>query len=175
VIGTGGGRGTRRSFGSLEAGVERCARLAADEVAVAARDPSVSGWSVAEHLDHLILAEDGILRWIRTAIDDPAAFPGEGAPNRVGRLVLFTGRIPRGRAKAPAPTVPESPDPERLVGRLSELDALLASVAPRLVEVHASRSTFGHPILGHFTPAQWLRFLDVHHRHHEKIIRDIGG
>ena len=30
-----------------------------------------------------------------------------------------------------------------------------------------------HPALGSFTPAQWLRFIDIHTHHHFKIIRDI--
>ena len=30
-----------------------------------------------------------------------------------------------------------------------------------------------HPYFGALDIAEWMRFMDVHHRHHLKIIRDI--
>ena len=48
---------------------------------------------------------------------------------------------------------------ERLISRMGEIDACL--------------HTHPHHVLGHFTPAEWLRFLHLHHRHHDAIIRDI--
>lgn len=173
MIGIGTEATTRRSHRGLEAGISRCAALADDAEVLETRKPSVSGWSVGEHVDHLVLAEQALLEWVEGAIDDPASRSTGGAPNRTGRLVLVSGWIPRGRAKAPGPTVPDTPDLSLLPGRLADLARLSGRLEPRLSEVHASRTTFEHPILGHFTPAQWLRFLDVHHRHHEKIIRDI--
>lgn len=173
MIGIGGESTTRRSHAGLAAGISRCAALADDEEVLAARNPSVSGWSVGEHVDHLVLAERALLEWIERVIDDPSRSSPAGTPTRTGRLVLVSGWIPRGRAKAPGPTVPDSPDISLLPGRLSDLARLSERLEPRLSDVHTSRTTTEHPILGHFTPAQWLRFLDVHHRHHEKIIRDI--
>lgn len=39
--------------------------------------------------------------------------------------------------------------------------------------ITGSRARYPHPVLGSLTPAQWLRFLAVHHWHHEKVIDEI--
>ena len=135
-------------------------------------DPAVSEWSVGLHVEHLWKAEHGILGWIERALDDPEAFPAGGGPSRTGMAVLVSGWIPRGRAKAPERSLPDTVGDD-LADRLDTLADSLETLHPRLTELHACPSTYEHPLLGHFTPAQWLRFLDVHHRHHEKIIRDI--
>ncbi|MDX1396692.1 MAG: DinB family protein [Gemmatimonadota bacterium] len=147
--------------------------LADDPGSLATTAPDVSGWSVGRHIEHLRLAAAGIVRWIESTLDDPAGSPPSGSPSRTGRMVLLTGYIPRGRAKAPEPSVPGEEIPADLAARLDQLMEAVDRLEERLDEVHASESTFEHPILGHFTPRQWLRFLDVHHRHHEKIVSDI--
>ncbi len=164
---------TVRSHEQLIAGIERCRELAADETRLLASNDAVSGWSVGLHVEHLWRSDSGLLGWIQKRLDDPAA-TSDGGPTRTGRAVLVSGWIPRGRAKAPERTLPETLDIESLPERLVELHGLAEALGPRLPNLHESRATMEHPILGHFTPAQWLRFLDVHHRHHEKIIRDIG-
>lgn len=164
---------TVRSHEQLIAGIERCRELADDETRLLISNDTISGWSVGLHVEHLWRADSGILGWIQKRLDDSAP-ASDGAPTRTGRAVLVSGWIPRGRAKAPAPSVPEGLDIASLPDRLVELRGLADALQPRLADLHASRATREHPILGHFTPAQWLRFLDVHHRHHDKIIRDIG-
>lgn len=125
------------------------------------------------HVEHLWRADSGILSWIEATLDSDFS-PSGGTPTPTGRAVLVSGWIPRGRAKAPEPSVPKGVDVEGLADRLSNLHDLATRLEPGLPAIHASDTTREHPILGHFTPAQWLRFLEVHHRHHEKIIRDIG-
>ncbi|MDH3733278.1 MAG: DinB family protein [Gemmatimonadota bacterium] len=164
---------TRRSHTGLIAGIERARALSTDREALATDDPSVSGWSVGLHLEHLWKAERGILGWVESALDEPGAFPSSGEPSKTGSIVLISGWIPRGRAKAPERSLPDPEVGYDLSERLAELRVQTDRLEPRLAELHACGSTFEHPLLGHFTPAQWLRFLDVHHRHHEKIIRDI--
>jgi hypothetical protein len=39
--------------------------------------------------------------------------------------------------------------------------------------VGAQLSHMRHPYFGGLTPAEWLRFIPVHHHHHLKIVRDI--
>jgi hypothetical protein len=80
---------------------------------------------------------------------------------------------PAWRARAPEPTVPGPRVEDGLLERFSVLDELLTRLEPELPAIHVNDCTTEHPILGHFTPARWLRFLDIHHRHHEKIIKDI--
>ena len=125
------------------------------------------------HVAHLWRVDSGILGWIEAALDGDGSPPG-GTPTATGRAVLVSGWIPRGRANAPEISLPEAADVEDLSERLSGLRGLAERIEPRLSEIHAIRATRDHPILGHFTPSQWLRFLEIHHRHHDKIVRDIG-
>ena len=91
----------------------------------------------------------------------------------MGRVVLKTGFIPRGRGKAPRATRPAERDAEdieagmrRLAGRLDELLEQLP-----LLEEAGWRTL--HPYFGALDISEWMRFMDVHHRHHLKIVRDI--
>ena len=125
--------------------------------------PEVSGWSVGEHLDHLIKVASGVSGRI-------LAGPREGAPTSslsfTGKVVLLLGRIPRGRAKSPA----------GLEGEKRTVDELRNSLAQTRFESITSEHLRGrlsvgkHPVFGELSASEWLRFLVVHHRHHERII-----
>src|SRR5260370_41616281 len=41
------------------------------EAELAARAPAVSGWSVAEQLEHLVLVDRAVLKSVRRILDDP--------------------------------------------------------------------------------------------------------
>jgi len=135
----------------------------------------VSEWSPAQHLDHVLRAAHRMLRGV-LAIDegeDARVRPG-GSPTLAGRVVLLTGRIPRGRGQAPAEVVPDPrPVRERLRGAVEEVRTLLARVRPRAAGLARRTGTLPHPVLGAFGAAQWLRFADVHTRHHLAIVADI--
>ena len=96
-----------------------------------------------------------------------------GGPTLVGRLVLASGRIPRGRAEAPERTVPAGLELGEVRDGLERARARFLGLQSKLPALAASRSTFRHPILGNLRPRQWLRFIQVHHDHHRRIIDDI--
>lgn len=96
----------RREMSALLGEMEWCAELAADPVRLAARAPAVSGWSVAEQLEHLLRVDRGILGRLGEAARGSAP-EAAGGPSVTGRLVLVTGTIPRGRGSAPDGTRPE--------------------------------------------------------------------
>lgn len=134
--------------------------------------PSVSAWSVHQHLEHLALVDDAILAWL-TRVRNGSAETTSGRPSLPGYAVLYTGRIPRGRAEAPKTTQPagaQSADVAREFARLIESAGQLAPVLDLLAD---SRVTWKHPVLGRLTPAEWLRFACLHHQHHRRIIDDI--
>lgn len=161
----------------LHARVLRQTALMADlargpEAELAARAPAVSGWSVAEQLEHLLLVDRGVVKLLGHILDDPRPMPEAGI-NLEGRLVLLAGYIPRGLAQAPAPHLP-TPSPAVVVrDGIPEIDRRLRELAPRLGELEGSRSRARHPRFGSLDGRQWLRFLAVHHHHHLKIVRDI--
>lgn len=142
-----------------------------DDAELQYRAPSISGWSVAEQLDHLAIANRLSVGRIRQALKEgPNTVPG---PTLAGRLVLLIGYIPRGIGEAPEATRPGGGPVAEVRARVAEAVDALLGLRAELPTIRTARGRAGHPVLGGFTAAQWLRFIDVHTHHHLKIIRDI--
>lgn len=140
---------------SLRAAVPECDAIA----------PSVSGWSVGEHIHHCCLSMIGISKSLRKSTP-PAPRARPSLPRSV---VLVMGFIPRGRAKSPSFVVPKPsmPQPE-LVALLDQSRALLTDAST------LDRGTwFTHPFLGTMRRDQAFKFVLVHNRHHLRIVKDI--
>lgn len=135
-----------------------------------ARRDAVSHWSVGQHIDHALKVDAHILGVLHRSPLKPEPVP---PPSLIGRLILLTGRIPRGKGRAPDFTVPDIEDYVALRGRVAEAARGYAELEPHLALIATDRRRFAHPILGGFTRAQWLRFASIHHRHHAAIIADI--
>jgi hypothetical protein len=135
---------------------------------LSARNERVSTWCLAEQLDHTTKVTASVV----DVLGDANAPPLDGGINFLGRLVLLFGWIPRGVGKSP----------RRLTGThaaATDLEAALAQLAKAFDELpfdrlRASRTPLvRHPKFGGLTPPQALRFLEVHTRHHLKIVDDI--
>lgn len=130
--------------------------------------PSTSQWNVGEQIDHTVkvgLAVCGFLQRKQST--------GGKGPSPVARLILFTGRIPRGRARAPERVLPEKRTPDELAQSIASLRESLASVSSDAALLASNERYFKHPFLGDFTAKEALRFLEVHTSHHIRIIGDI--
>jgi hypothetical protein len=127
----------------------------------------VSLWSVGQHIEHVLRVDDTIR--INLATSTIAKTP---PLSLVGRLILLTGRIPRGKGKAPEWTKPTGDYVElrRAVDATARGYRDLELVIDDLVR---DPRRVAHPSLGGLSRRQWLRFADIHHRHHEAIVRDI--
>jgi hypothetical protein len=128
----------------------------------------VSGWSPAEHLDHTVKVAQSVIH----RIGDAAAEPSPRKMSMIGRAVLLFGWIPRGKGKAP----------ERLRGVLctvEDLEARIARYESALATVTAPTAAAArlpivpHPRFGGLTPAEAVRFVAVHTRHHLRIVADV--
>jgi len=133
----------------------------------------VSRWPITLQLEHIGIVN---VRTIKNAI--PGAL--KNLPeNRTGRVspmayvVLWFGWIPRGRRKAPEFVQPKNAPLAEVRASVDHYAKLLESIAPQLSQIESCPGCFKHPILGPFTAAQWLRFVEVHTHHHLKIIDDI--
>jgi hypothetical protein len=131
---------------------------------------TVSGWSVGEHLHHTTLVNTAILRqmqqWLTGDLETR-----QGTPNMAGRLVLWLGRLPRGRGRSPAAFVPERT--VEVVDAFRESQAHLEALGPDLDALRQCSGGLPHPALGVLAAPQWLRFARIHSEHHLAIIRDI--
>lgn len=161
-----------KSVDRLRAQLAQLEGLVADRAAGDRRVPSISGWSVAEHVEHLARAHGAIFaRLIQlTEPDDPTS--SGGRVTLLGLVVLLVGRIPRGRGKAPAPSQPIGGGGDARA-QLEAARVQLEQLADRTDRLAASRGRFGHPYFGRLHPRQWLRFAEIHADHHLRIAREI--
>lgn len=163
----------RESLAGVRAGIDRCLEYAADPGPLSISAAAISAWSVQDHLEHLIFSDREVLGWVVEALGRPNPEAREHLPHEIGVSLLAYGSIPRGRGPAPEFTQPAGLERADLQEGLRELRGLSAGLASQAAELDACRHTLPHHVLSHFTPSEWLRFLHLHHRHHEAIIRDI--
>lgn len=161
-----------RSFDRILTQHDRIAELlAGDETALLSRQPARSGWSPAEHLEHLVVVDDYLARETLAALEKPPTT--SGSPTLAGRAVLLLGWIPRGKGEAPKEVFPTGADLPGIRQQAAEARARIESLRPHLDAIARSPARQAHPSLGTFTLAQWLRFALVHDLHHLKIVREL--
>jgi hypothetical protein len=126
---------------------------------------SVSAWSVGMHIEHAALAIVRVLDAL--AKSEPPAPPSRFSIPRF--VVMLTGIIPRGRAKAPESTAPAES------ASLESLEALILVADRRLLSAQElnSESWMKHPVFGPLKRDAALRFIRIHTRHHLRIIHSI--
>lgn len=127
----------------------------------------VSGWSVAEQVDHVLKIVQAQL----ARLDERR--PARTGINLVGRIILGIGRIPRGVGKSPAPVRGEVRTRPALIAALVATRERLERMAGDAALWSDPRPLAGHPYFGGLTPRQVLRFLAVHTDHHLRIVADI--
>ncbi len=147
--------------------------LAEHEPALPRVAAGVSGWSAEQHLAHVALANELVLRNLKSLAKGSGLLVVEGGEPVPGALeILAGGRIPRGAAQSPRIVRPPAAvERALLLEWLADARRELAALDP-----HAIRSTnqrIPHQILGPLDAPQWLRFGVVHSRHHLAIAREV--
>ena len=129
--------------------------------------PSVSKASVGWHLAHNLKVMLSILHGLK--ISDPAQYRKTFSWKK--ELVYLTGKIPRGKARAPKNVIPEENVSE------VKLQEQISTVRKQIMEIPMlpQKAFFEHPYFGHIKRDETAKFLVIHTEHHLKIIRDILG
>jgi hypothetical protein len=147
--------------------------LALDPATLARVVPGVSAWSSEQHLAHIALANELVLRNLRNLAAGSGLLVTRGAESNPRALaVLAEGRLPRGQAQSPRMVRP----PERVERALLEQwladgRTALAALDPRTLLPNELK--IPHQLLGPLDAPQWARFAVVHTRHHLVIVREI--
>lgn len=127
--------------------------------------PEVSAWTVGMQVQHALIATREISRGLA------GSAPGARKPTRsvIAGLILLTGRIPRGRGRAPRASLPSADITEE------GLRTLLAEAREALAATSAlpRDAWWEHPRFGVMHRDTAVRFLHIHNRHHLAIARDI--
>jgi len=142
--------------------------LAEGEVAVAKRVPEVSGWSVAQQVDHVLMVVE---RSVERLMSRPE--PLSRGLTWTGRIVLGLGWFPRGSARAPKGFEGREIACAELVSRLAALRARLDELAAANDVIERREPVVPHPYFGGLSAALALRNAVVHTGHHLAIVRDI--
>ncbi len=165
--------GIRSLYSKLAAQAKEMADIAEGSAEVLDKKfPEVSQWSVGQHIDHMAMVNKQMIPLVLMAAGSAKPVT-EGEPKFMGRVVLWTGFIPRGKGKSPDAVLPKSKTHDEIRANVKTSQTYLTALEAQLLKVERSPAKVPHPALGAFTPAQWMRFIEIHNNHHFKIIRDI--
>ena len=128
-------------------------------------NPKVSNSTVGWQIDHCLLVINGIIGQIE--ISEPLKFQPKWTFPKF--MVFITGKIPRGKAKAPKVVIPTQ------VATQEELLAKLAAAKNNVLKLDSfsENQFFNHPFFKDLNVKQTKKFLTIHTKHHLKIIQDI--
>jgi hypothetical protein len=116
-------------------------------------------------IEHCLKATNGICR----ALVHSKPSPAKTKKGVVRRMIFQTGMIPRGRGRAPETSRPaEATSEAALVELLAQ-----ARVAVQDAAATDDHCWWQHNALGIMQRDEALRFIEIHNRHHLKIISDI--
>ena len=135
--------------------------------------PPSGGWSYAEVYCHILQANMGSLVAIERCINGTGQIDNK-RPGLLATLVFLTGRFPPVRIKAPAKVA-------SMVTKIDKEEARnnIIKVKKRVEQLMGAISKASsfikvkHPRLGMLNARQWLRFINIHTRHHFRQIERI--
>lgn len=128
-------------------------------------DPEVSKVPVSWHLAHNLKVIHSILTGLKQS--DPAYYRKKFSWKK--EMVYLTGKIPRGKARAPKTVLPEEDlSPEELKLQISDARKEISEISAL-----PKNAYFKHPFFGDISRDATPRFLVIHTEHHLKIMRDI--
>lgn len=130
------------------------------------KTPAAGGWSYSQVYSHIIDVNQLSLISMEKCINGTAKRDSRRLHWKVW-LIMFLGRFPPGRLKAPERI-------EAMVNKISREEAKnqLIRFSERFEEVSQKihkalpDRKVSHPRLGPLNAPQWLRFIDIHTRHH---------
>lgn len=138
------------------------------------RVPRVSGWSPAEHLFHLCLASELVVRNLRMLGKGPGGMvQPDGEPIAEARPILARGILPRGTTAPRMVSPPTDFDRAFLTELVESGERDLERQTDRVNELFAESWTIPHQTLGPLTAEAWVRFGRMHGVHHWRIVREV--
>lgn len=129
------------------------------------KNTNVSNASVGWHLAHLLKIHQEVYKAMKSS--NPTNFKKKFSLARI--MIFFTGKIPRGKAKAPKASLPEA----NFTFRDLELQLHQAKQDLFGFENLPKNAHFPHPYFNQLNTKQTIKFLGIHNEHHLKIVREI--
>ncbi len=129
------------------------------------RNQEVSGWSVGQQIEHVLIAMSGMALGLKKECLSKT----QKADSPLKIEVLNSGSFPRGVIQAP-----EVSRPQDFVDH-DGLKRLILKTSNRVSGLRdlSDKSTIDHPILGEMSRDETIKFMVIHNDHHLRIIADI--
>lgn len=131
------------------------------------KDETISKADIGWHIAHILLTIDGVAKALQQA--NPSQY--KWTFNITRWIVLWTGKIPRGKAKAPKIVQPQAELTEQHLQ--NSLEQTLHNIT--LLQNINTNHFFAHPYFGNIKLKKAIRFLETHTQHHINIIKEIGN
>ncbi len=125
---------------------------------------AVSAVTVGWHMEHTLLVTINVIEALKKS--NPKEYKWQFDIKRF--FVFATGKIARGKGKAPKSVQPETLNATHLT---KKIDAAKTKIN-ELSTLNAS-NYFQHPFFGKLNVKGAIKFLNIHMRHHLNIINDI--
>jgi len=125
----------------------------------------VSNSTIGWQIDHCLLVINGVISQLE--ISNQAEYQSKFNWNRF--VVFTTGKIPRGKIRAPKAVTPVD------VASLEDLKTKMEIAKKNVQKLNnlPKNSFFKHPFLNNLNVKQTEKFLAIHTNHHLKIIQEI--
>ena len=129
-----------------------------------------SKWSVAQHIEHLIYTTKTGIFLLLEALDNSKSINNM---HKLGNELLTKGAFPLKQTQAPDFSIPKNISHKKLQSSAKRLLSHMQDLSMRADEINISTTTSAHPVLGGFTPRNWLQFIALHQNHHLGIISEL--
>ena len=128
-------------------------------------NPKISKATIGWQIDHSLKVINSVVKTLQSS--DPTLYKNNFS--FLGKFFFTLGFFPRGKAKAPKYVKP----PETIL--LEDLKAQIQLAKSNLETIDGldENAFFKHPIFGNINKLRVHRFLELHTKHHLKIIDDI--
>ena len=164
--------GPRALLEEVVAQIQRMLDLAmAHEKVLTVPVPSISGWSISNHLEHLVITGRSAVVMLERSLVSDLTSPGRNAD---GDLLFDLLYLPRGQTQAPEFAWPKGMDHKKLCSSLKRLYSQVKDLEGRLDSLVASTGRVLHPYLGNLTAREWLAFIGIHQNHHLCIASELA-
>lgn len=132
------------------------------------KSPASGGWSYSEVYSHILEANLLSLLALEKCVKGKAEENTKKTHLAVW-LILFLGKFPPGKIKAPEriAALVQKINPAEAETLMLKFKTKLNELAPLVAGASATQKA-KHPRLGFLNARQWLRFIQIHSRHHEK-------
>ena len=131
-------------------------------------------WSYSEVYSHIFQSNLVSL----TAAEKCISGIGEQTSGRIhwlAGIILFFGRFPPGKLKAPAriAAMVKKISKEDARNLIQKFESRLQDLVPKIHDARLNQKV-KHPRLGLLNAPQWFRFVEIHTLHHEKQLQRIS-